>query len=53
MVARALRRQESRSALFGSRARGQGHKDSDLDVLVVIDDLTSAERRCGSTAVTS
>lgn len=38
--------------LFGSRARGEGHEFSDLDVLVVVDDLTSAEAnetaaRCG------
>jgi predicted nucleotidyltransferase len=32
-------------ALFGSRARGEGHAESDLDVLVVVDDLTSAEAR--------
>jgi predicted nucleotidyltransferase len=32
-------------ALFGSRARGEGHEESDLDVLVVIDDLTSREAR--------
>jgi predicted nucleotidyltransferase len=31
--------------LFGSRARGQGHEDSDLDVAVVIDDLTASEAR--------
>jgi predicted nucleotidyltransferase len=31
--------------LFGSRARGTGHEDSDLDVLVVVDDLGSAEAR--------
>ena len=31
--------------LFGSRARGEGHEDSDLDVLAVVDDLTNAERR--------
>jgi predicted nucleotidyltransferase len=31
--------------LFGSRARGEGHEDSDLDVAVVIDGLTSAEGR--------
>lgn len=30
--------------LFGSRARGEGHEESDLDVLVVIDDLTGSER---------
>jgi uncharacterized protein len=30
--------------LFGSRARGEGHEESDLDVLVAIDDLTSDER---------
>jgi len=32
-------------ALFGSRARGEGHEESDLDVAVVIDRLTSAEAR--------
>jgi uncharacterized protein len=32
-------------ALFGSRARGEGHEHSDLDVLIVVDDLTSAEAR--------
>ena len=31
--------------LFGSRARGEGHPESDLDVLVVVQALTSAERR--------
>jgi predicted nucleotidyltransferase len=31
-------------ALFGSRARGEGHEHSDLDVLVV-DDLTGSEAR--------
>ena len=31
--------------LFGSRARGEGHEGSDLDVLAVVDDLTSRERR--------
>ncbi len=31
--------------LFGSRARGEGHEESDLDVLVVIDGLTTKERR--------
>ncbi|GAB4116091.1 MAG: hypothetical protein OHK0013_49980 [Sandaracinaceae bacterium] len=31
--------------LFGSRARGVAHEESDLDVLVVIDDLTASERR--------
>jgi predicted nucleotidyltransferase len=31
--------------LFGSRARGEGHEDSDLDILTVIDELTNAERR--------
>lgn len=30
--------------LFGSRARGEGHELSDLDVLVEIADLTGAER---------
>lgn len=31
--------------LFGSRARGEGNEDSDLDVLLVVDDLTGAEAR--------
>ncbi len=31
--------------LFGSRARGEGHEDSDLDILSVIDDLDRRERR--------
>lgn len=31
--------------LFGSRARGQGDEDSDVDVLVAIDDVTSSEAR--------
>lgn len=30
--------------LFGSRARGEGHEESDLDVLVAIDQLNGAER---------
>jgi predicted nucleotidyltransferase len=31
--------------LFGSRARGERNPDSDVDVLVAISGLTSAERR--------
>ena len=31
-------------SLFGSRARGEGRDDSDLDVLVEVRDATSAER---------
>jgi predicted nucleotidyltransferase len=31
--------------LFGSYARGEAHEESDVDVLVVIDDLTDDERR--------
>lgn len=31
--------------LFGSRARGEGHEHSDLDVLVVVDGLTADEAR--------
>jgi predicted nucleotidyltransferase len=31
--------------LFGSRARGSGRADSYLDVLVLVDGLTRAERR--------
>ena len=30
--------------LFGSRARGDAHRDSDIDLLVVVDDDTPAER---------
>lgn len=30
--------------LFGSHARGQANEDSDVDVLVAIDDLSEAER---------
>src|SRR5688572_4999798 len=30
--------------LFGSHARGDANEDSDVDVLVAIDDLTEAER---------
>jgi hypothetical protein len=32
-------------ALFGSRARGEGHEDSDLDVLVLVAGMTRGERR--------
>lgn len=31
--------------LFGSWARGQANEESDVDVLVAIDDLTDGERR--------
>jgi uncharacterized protein len=31
--------------LFGSRARGEGHEESDLDVLVLVDGLRPEERR--------
>ncbi len=34
-----------RLVLFGSRARGEGHEHSDLDVLVLLRDLTPTERR--------
>jgi predicted nucleotidyltransferase len=30
--------------LFGSRARGEAHEESDVDVLVVVDDLDEHER---------
>lgn len=30
--------------LFGSHARGEAHEESDVDVLVVIDDLAEPER---------
>lgn len=31
--------------LFGSHARGDAHEESDVDVLVVVEDLSEAERR--------
>jgi hypothetical protein len=31
--------------LFGSHARGDAHDESDVDVLVVIDDLSETDRR--------
>lgn len=31
--------------LFGSQARGDAHEESDVDILVVIDSLTEAERK--------
>lgn len=31
--------------LFGSRARGDAHEDSDVDVLVVVDGLSDWEKR--------
>jgi predicted nucleotidyltransferase len=31
--------------LFGSQARGEAHEESDVDVLVVVDDLTESERK--------
>lgn len=34
--------------LFGSYARGEAHEDSDVDVLVVVDDLSDDERRVTS-----
>lgn len=32
-------------AVFGSRARGEGHEGSDVDVLAVIDELSTTEGR--------
>jgi predicted nucleotidyltransferase len=32
------------AVLFGSRARNEGHEDSDLDVLVLVEDSTPADR---------
>ena len=34
-----------RFALFGSRARGEGHEESDLDLLVLVRSLSRDERR--------
>ncbi|HVW28961.1 MAG TPA: nucleotidyltransferase domain-containing protein [Polyangiaceae bacterium] len=34
-----------RITLFGSYARGEANEESDLDVLIVVDDLSSAEGR--------
>jgi predicted nucleotidyltransferase len=31
--------------LFGSRARGEGHAESDLDVLIQVKEMTSLDRR--------
>jgi uncharacterized protein len=35
----------TRLVLFGSRARGEGHEESDLDVLVLVEAVTAEERR--------
>lgn len=35
----------ARLVLFGSQARGEATQDSDVDILVVIDDLSSADAR--------
>lgn len=35
----------SEFVLFGSQARGNTHEDSDVDLLVVITELTEAERK--------
>lgn len=34
-----------RVVLFGSRARGEGHEDSDLDVLLIVKRFDAGERR--------
>jgi hypothetical protein len=35
----------SELVLYGSQARGEAHEESDVDVLVLVDDLTENERR--------
>ena len=35
----------SRIVLFGSRARGEGHADSDLDLLVLVGTYDAQERK--------
>lgn len=44
-VAAALGGELVRMELFGSRARGEGHEQSDLDVLVVVGTANRAVRR--------
>lgn len=43
-LAAALGEELLRMELFGSRARGEGHEDSDLDVLVVVKSATREVR---------
>lgn len=39
--------------LFGSFARGEAHEDSDIDVLILVDDMTDADFRMILDASTS
>ncbi len=39
-----LGRRTERLVLFGSRARGEGHEESDLDVLVLVADRTRSDQ---------
>jgi uncharacterized protein len=38
-------------ALFGSRARGDAHEDSDIDILIVLQDPVSLDDRSAVTAM--
>lgn len=43
-VRRMFDRRVTAVSLFGSRARGEGRADSDLDILVLVDDVSREER---------
>ena len=44
-VRRAFGPRLARLVLFGSQARGEATEDSDIDILVVVDQLSSADAR--------
>ena len=44
-VRKALGDQVVSFTLFGSRARGEGHEESDLDILALLQERTSERRR--------